>query len=214
MPVDLLGLILFLTAVSPGYVYLRIAEARQPRPTRATLILTVEIFLIGSVFTAAGGLTVSAVMQVRYGLVERLLADPGAYLEEQYALVATWVATIVALAHLMAALVARVVYHKVVAGYSPGGSVWTEILARDHDVTLVLVSVHLTDARVISGYVSGFDLDAPGGERDLALQAPIFLQAPSGAPIRQRNLDRLIISADMIEEIGVRYEEAAAVLAS
>lgn len=212
MPVDLLGLILFLTAVSPGYVYLRIAEARKPRPTRPTLVQTVEIFLIGSVFTGLAGVGVSAFMQDQFGLLDGWISDSGQYWKEHYNLVATWVTCVIVVAHGAAAGTARFIYRNVPPGYSPGGSVWTQMLARDHDETLVFVSAHLADANVVSGYVSGFDLDAERSQRDLALQAPIYLTLPGHAPARQPAIERLIVSADMIDQIGVRYESAAEIL--
>nr|MDQ6947331.1 DUF6338 family protein [Actinomycetota bacterium] len=64
IPGGVVGLLLFVVAVAPGYVYLRVAERFETRPDRSQLLEAAELVVIGAVVT-----TITALVAVILGAV-------------------------------------------------------------------------------------------------------------------------------------------------
>ena len=106
MPTTLVGLLLFVALLAPGFTYLLIAE-RGPLPVRGVSVLreTASVALASVLFNAAAVITVAALRAVAPGLTPdtgRLVREGLPYLRTHYAAIAWWSAGALCLACLLA----------------------------------------------------------------------------------------------------------------
>ena len=64
LPYTALILILFFSALAPGFVWLRVSETRAFRPQRSTALQIAELAILGCAFTLATGLVMVAAGQI------------------------------------------------------------------------------------------------------------------------------------------------------
>lgn len=76
----LLGLLLFAASLGPGYVYLRVAELREPRQERSQLVEAAELVFAGVVASTIGSLVIVAIAEATETVdVDELALDPASY---------------------------------------------------------------------------------------------------------------------------------------
>lgn len=73
----MLGLILLLAGIGPGYVFVRVAERREPRIERSQLLEAAELLVVGAVLSTAAALVVLIITQATRALDLEALADNG-----------------------------------------------------------------------------------------------------------------------------------------
>jgi hypothetical protein len=209
VPGNLLGLALFVLAVTPGYIYLRVAERRAPRPERSPLLLTVELVVIG---TGATLLTVLGIaVTLRLLSVQPIDVDEWLRLGSVYAsshlLPLTLVfCVVILLSNLGTGLVAYWLHKGKRPGFHPGGSVWTEIMTRDAGKNYVFLSLQLKNGGKVEGYLHSFALEKIDSDSEIALQPPIFVAYPGEGRRRAPKTQRLIVSRGEVAHIAVSYE--------
>jgi hypothetical protein len=205
IPGTLLGLVLFLAAVGPGYVYIRVAELRVPRADRSALLETVELLVIGSVCTSTATATVLVVGKAARLLnVETLRNERGAYLLLHPARGLGSLVVIFLISYLVAYLAARRIYRDAPKAQKPG-SAWRHVLAADDGQQRLWATVELKDRRVVQGQVHIFSTDSSRGDRDLVLAAPMRVRHVDG---HEQHLadDYLILAAEDIGYVAALYE--------
>jgi hypothetical protein len=69
IPTTVAGVAVFLASLSPGYIWVRVAEVRVPRQRRTQLLEAAELVLLGGVFSV---ISVAAVyiFSVESGLID------------------------------------------------------------------------------------------------------------------------------------------------
>jgi hypothetical protein len=209
VPGNLLGLALFVLAVTPGYIYLRVAERRAPRPERSPLLLTVELIVIGT------GATLLTVLGIA-GLLGLLSVEPvdvgewlrtGSVYANSHLLPLTLVfCVVIVLSNLGTGLVAYWLHKGKRPGFQPSGSVWTEIMTRDAGENDVFLSLQLKSGAKVEGYLHSFPLERIDADSEIALQPPIFVAYPDEERRRASKTQRFIVSRGEIAHITVMYE--------
>jgi hypothetical protein len=182
VPDTVLGLLLFVGAIGPGYVWVRVAEVRRPQQQRSAILEAAELAFVGLLCTGLAALVVLAVADGWDALgvdLESLAADGGEYLLTEPVRGVGLVLAILALGFL-ASLTAAWIHHTEPATILPGYSVWDRLFRVDDASVRVYAAVELRDRRRFSGYVYVWDVGTSEEDRELALQAPIMMQAPGG----------------------------------
>lgn len=210
IPGDLLGLILLLTAVAPGYVFIRTSERFHARPGRSAFLETAEVLVVGAACTTVAGLAAIALQEWWFHDVfvdVRAWAEQGnSYLRDVPFRLARSVGLVLLIACGTAYGAARLANWGRRGDVVLGATVWRGAFgaASDEDKRAWL-AVHLHDGTVIEGYVKGY----PTGASDvqaLALQRPIAITPSEGLRSLVPNVDGAVINADQIAMIGVRIE--------
>lgn len=204
IPQTLLGVVIFVVAVAPGYSYLRFAERRAPRPDRSRLMEAAELLGIGSALLAvASAATIG--LGVRWPEVfvnlRAWAASGSQYLgDEPYRGLAS-VAAVLLIAHAAAYPLARLTHRGARASLHPAVSVWHQVLGEDIETTAKFLALQLRSGRVVEGYLRAYSIDTPLVDREISLQAPIFVTHDG-----QRQLiaaTSMIFRGEDIAEIGV-----------
>jgi hypothetical protein len=216
LPGDLVGLILLLAAVAPGYVFVRVAEQYRPRPERSALLETAEVLAIGAACTTFAALLAVGLEYAMHGLVvdvSKWSSQGNAYLRERPFTVARSIGLALVGACAIAYLSALIVNRGRPAGIIPGVTVRAGVFEpAGRAGRRAWVAVHLKDGSVVEGYLLAYPT---GGSdvQEIALQKPIGRTDPGQQRALVAGIDRVIIPADEIAMIGVRIEGASATTA-
>lgn len=208
IPANLVGLVLFVLVLAPGWLWVRVAERRQVRPDRSALLEAAELVVTGVIFTAVAAAVVVAIGNGK-GLLPELrdvTASGSTYAQDEPYRTAGTIVIVFALSLAAAYGSARLVYRGKEASLVPAGSVWRDVFGEGGEGRPIFVSATLKDGRVVDGYLYSYSTNANGGDRDLGLQAPIYVW--SGEPLKRMRApaDRTILRAQQIVAIWVRYE--------
>jgi hypothetical protein len=195
IPSTLLGLILLLAGIGPGYVFVREAERREPRIERSQLLEAAELLVVGAVLSTAAALVVLIITQATGALDLEALANNGVkyILREPIPNLTALLATLL-LSYGAAYVLARAVHRGRQPTLYPNRAVWWQEIADLKTSGPVFTTVELRDGRVIDGYVSAYTIDADADRRDMALQRPIFVRARRQPNRALLDVDRLILS--------------------
>lgn len=185
IPETLLGVLLLIGSIGPGYVWIRVSELRRPQQQRSTLVETAELAVVGFGCTAVAALVVLAVAD----RVERLRidlpaaeADFGAYVATEPVRAIGTVIAVFGFAHLLALVGARL-RHRGETTLVPGYSVWDQVFELADRSVRVFAETELRDGRRFTGFVHTWDVGSTEDRRDLALYAPITVAAPGRDPV-------------------------------
>lgn len=208
IPANLVGLLLFVLVLAPGWLWVRVAERRQVRPDRSALLEAAELVVTGVIFTTAAAVVVVGI-GVGVGWLPELRAvtmSGSTYVQDEPYRTAGVVAMVFALSLVAAYGTARLVYRGKEASLVPAGSVWQDVFGEGGEGRPIFVSTSLVDGRVVDGYLYSYSTDASGGDRDLALQAPIYVW--SGEPLERMRATahRTVLRAEQMVAMWVRYE--------
>jgi Family of unknown function (DUF6338) len=190
IPSTALGLVIFLAALGPGYIYIRVAERRRPRVERSGLLEAVE--LVGN---AAGLVSIAGFAR-----------GPEAYFRAHSVLLIGLGASVLVLGYVVAYAWAAIVYRKQTVSVKPASTSWYDAFwddrpSRDH---LVVVNVELRDRRRITGVLRSFTIGLEDN-REIELVAPIAIKADAKArPSTLRDTFLLVREADVLAITG-RY---------
>lgn len=208
IPANLIGLVLFVLVLAPGWLWVRIAEKRQVRPDRSPLLEAAELVVTGVVFTAVAAAVVVAVGNGNGWLPELrdVTASGSTYAQDEPYRTAGAAVIVFALSLAAAYGTARLVYRGKEASLVPAGSVWRDVFGVGGEGRPIFVSATLEDGRVVDGYLYSFSTDADGGDRDLGLQAPIYVWSGEPPERMRAPADRTVLRAQQIIAMWVRYD--------
>jgi hypothetical protein len=209
IPGNLLGLILFLTAVAPGYVFVRTSERFRARPGRSALIEAAEVLVIGAACTTIASLIAIGLAEWHDGLFVDIPAwaeQGNRYLRGEPYRLARSVGFVLIAASVTAFGLAHLANRGRTGDIVLGTTVWGGVFEpASHKGQRAWLAAHLHNGRIVEGYVKGY----PTGASDvqaLALQWPITVTETDGSRTLVPGVDRVIIDAGQIAMIGVRYE--------
>jgi uncharacterized protein DUF6338 len=208
----LLGLVAFAATAGPGYLFVRLAERREPRHDRSPLQEAAELILVGGLATAAG-LLVSLALWEALGLVHSgtLGDDVGQYLLAHPARSLVVLATALAVSYSAVWVLARLLLGTA-EDIRPSDSAWYAAFRRQAPEGYgVLVTLTMRDGRAFTGALSSFTVP-PEKEREILLNAPanrpIYLQDSNG--VHEMTDAFIIIQSSEILFLSGVYEAAVA----
>ena len=205
IPDSVFGLLLLAASLGPGYMYVRIAERRNPRPNRSALLETAELITVGGSCSAVA-FVVAAVLARWTDMVDlvALEQDAAVYTVAHPARVFLLLLVGLGGAYLLAWIAARAIYRGVPASLFHH-SVWHELL-RAQAGGRPYVTVELRDGRTVAGPVAYYTVqEAPPDSRELVLIKPIRARAASGMPYVPVVDDRIALRASDITALSVQY---------
>lgn len=126
IPYTTLGLIVSLAALGPGYLYIRAAEVRSPRPERSGLVEAVELVVIGA-FASTLSLIIVVLVAGWANAVNAhsLLVTPTLYFHHHAFAVVELLGLALIAAYLLAYVGARTVHRRQTASLRPGVTSWS-----------------------------------------------------------------------------------------
>jgi hypothetical protein len=198
IPTTALGLVVFLAALGPGYVYLRVAERRGVRPERSGLLEAVELAVVGAFASTVATLAVFALADAANVVnIHVLGSDPQHYAEDHPLRLLWLVAVTLLTGYALAWTGARLVHLRNEPNIVPGGTAWGNAFRAElpHPYDVVRVTVELRDGRKLTGPLGGFTTDADA-DRELCLAAPIFVQLPGPGAQPTRLEDDFIVARE------------------
>lgn len=225
MPTTLVGLLLFVVLLAPGFCYLLRREREQPARTVSTFRETVTLAAISLCCDATVGVAFAVVrilLPTRTPDIGALVRHPGDYAREHYASLAWWgLGLLMAACLLGVALASTDIGAKTAArlGRIPGlrwlappansvtfQSAWWRLF-HQHEDSLVHVGCHLDDGSFISGWLLSYAADHDEtGDRELTLSAPVFFRPAGDADGADLDgVGAVAVSARRIVDLLVSY---------
>jgi hypothetical protein len=174
LPDTLLGLVVFSAAAGPGYLYVRLSRAREPRYERTTLEEAAEFVVFGALSSGfAILLTLGVGDAVEFLDTDKIGEDATGYAVDEPLRVLAALAAVLAVSYGSVYLVTTQLVHRGAPTISPGETAWYaafhRMLPKDHGA---YVTVELRDGRALAGLVIAYtpDNDEP---REILLSRPV-----------------------------------------
>jgi hypothetical protein len=186
VPSTVLGIVAFVAAVGPGYLYVRLAERREPQQERTRLKEAAELTVIGALASMVG-LSVALAIGREISLIDVnvLAIDPGRYLVLHPWRALGLLSLIAAVSYGGVFAVSKVLEKRSdkdqLVPYSAWYALFGEKRPPGHGVR---AAVGLRDGRVIEGNLYSY---TPEAVRD----RDIVLHAPPGRKLRVAYWDRV-----------------------
>lgn len=206
MPTTLFGILLFLAGIGPGYVYVRIAERREPQVQRSALLEAAGLLVIGGLTTGVAALIVLVVADKTDQVdLEALVRRGTNYVATDPIPVLVAALVTLLLSYGAAVSLALIVYRGKKASIYPNRSVWWQTIGEAKDTggakdtreakatRPVFATLELKDGRVVDGYVHAYTIDMDSDRRDISLQRPIFVRAPWQIKRTALGVDYLVV---------------------
>lgn len=205
IPNSVFGLLVIAASLGPGYLFVRIAERRNPRPARSSLLEIAELISVGG-SCAAISLLVALVIAQKTGAVDlNALAKRGTDYALTHPLPVFTLLIGVLLGSYALAVVGTLVVHQGVPATLRQHSVWHELLRRQ-DGYQPFATAELRDGRVVAGPVAYYTVEeAPPDCRELVLIKPIRARAAPNAQFVEVLDDRVVLRASDISVLAVKY---------
>ena len=224
-PTTILGVILFLAVLLPGFAWLWASERRGPMVVRPATVAIAELAVVGT-FVAAVACGVVVFLGTRYSWLVDVPVwltsdDPWAYLGEHFwqAWTSFFLQLVVGMALAVGAAAALRRPGRTV--FSAGGTVLHQVLEAERSVPRsapvqdgaasrqALMFLQTTGGTVVQGYLRCFSADR--NEPYLAIESPISVgKAGRQDPLEEREADCVIVNMNHVEYAAVRYDEAGA----
>lgn len=204
-PETIVGIVVLLAAIAPGFVFIRVVERREPRVERSPLLEAAELALVGGTTTATATLFLLASTRGDPSVdFRRFLLSPRLYVANRPATVVLLVLGILVLSYLLAWLLGLVLVRGRPANIHPNLSVWRAAI---HDSVQssggALAAVELDDGRVVSGIVFAYTIDPDVEGRELALRRPLFARTSGVAKPTPVDADYIVIPGDKIRYLAI-----------
>lgn len=206
IPSSVVGLLLFVACLGPGYVYVRLVERSEPRADRSTLHEAVEFLVVGAVTSTIAVAVVLIVARYSHWLdPESLGTHTRHYVVVHPIRASSAVLAVLVLSYGGAALAALAARAGKETGHKPGSSAWMELLRTDAKDPPLIVTVEMRDGRKVSGYLHGATAGVVG-DRELALKKPIAVTPQHGSAFVLVHEDFLILrEQDVVMVTGHSY---------
>ena len=193
-----------LTALLPGWIFLRLAERRAPRPERSGLAELVELAAVGFSTVACSVLVVAGLSWTPIpGLfdVREWAHIRSGYLGQHIGSALLSTTFIVLISYALAVALFLIVYGFKSKRIHPESTVWYDALGRTPDGNYAWVGVQRPDGSLVEGFLLSYSYadEEAGG---IALQAPMRLTTP-GHEAGELALTRLVIPGNQIQAISV-----------
>lgn len=202
---NVLELLLLAAALGPGWVWINVAERRIARPERAGLLEAAELVVVGALCTTVAALMVLPAADAVGALgPEAVRRDGAAYLLNQPVRALPVVAALLAASYMLAWIAARITYGHHQPTQQPG-TVWREVLGARKGAAAAVATVELRDGRRIQGAVASYTHTGPEQPREIALAAPMRVQATGQDTPVELPGDCLILQEQDILAITVTY---------
>jgi hypothetical protein len=198
--------LLALASLFPGWIFIRLAERRAPRPERSGFAELVELAAVGFSTVGLSALIVAGLSWTRLpGLFNvRIWARlRGNYLGQHIGFALLSMALVAGLSCILAVGLFFAIYKFQSKGIHPESTVWYDALGRTPEGKHAWVGVQCADDSLVEGFLFSYsysDEDAAG----IALQGPMRLTRP-GEKAGDLALDRVIIPGDQIRAISVLH---------
>lgn len=203
IPSNLVGLVLFVASLGPGYVYVRLAEVDSPRPARSTFFEAVEMAIVGALATTAAVAVVLLIGSWAGWLdLVQLFDAPRRYALGHSVASVCLGAAILTVSYLVAIGAGRMLRRSPQGvSHRPSGTGWTEAFVerRPNDSDLV-VTVRTKSNELVSGQVLAYS-GASGDNRELALFGPLV----GGDPPRTLEAQFIILREEEIAYVAGQY---------
>jgi hypothetical protein len=174
----LFSLVLFAAAIVPGFIFVKVAERRVPRPERSQLLEAAEVVFVSVFTTSVAALAVLAFSNERDFLDKRrLTGDFGTYLLDEPVEVFGAFVGLLLLSVLLAFGIAQVRYLRVRPSISQG-TMWWEALGRWKKTHYAYATVERTDGWIFAGQVLAYSMEPEIENRELVLRKPIHANVP------------------------------------
>lgn len=186
IPDTLLGLLLFVGSIGPGYVWVLYAERRRPREERSAILEVAELAFVGVACTGVSALVVLVVVNEWESLevdTSRLVAEGVSYLAAEPVRGLGTLLAILGLSYGLALGAARLKYGSP-RPIVPALNVWDEMFALLRPEQRVYATAELRDGRCFAGWVYRWDAGLSAEHREIGLAAPISMRSP-GVPARE-----------------------------
>lgn len=190
IPDTLLGLLLFVGSIGPGYVWVLFEERRRPREQRSAILEAGELAFVGVACTGLAALVVLVVVKewTELGVDPSRLATEGVrYIVDEPVRGLGPLLAILALSYGFAWGAAHVVHgsgKRVITGLN----VWDEIFSLTDTSRQVYVTAEVRDGRRFAGWVYRWDAGGSAHYREITLHAPISMLSPDSD---ERQLDNI-----------------------
>ena len=205
MPDTLIGLLVALAGVAPGYIFVRQAERREPRRERSTLLEAAEMLLIGGSSTAVSILLVLSLAQaISYLDLPALLEEPTHYFGVQPQRVLVAGCAVLAVSYSLSWVAATLIFRGRPPNIHPNYSVWRAVISEASRTSGdAMAALEMKDGRVVSGFVHSYTLDPDSDVREIALKEPIYARTAGSAPVRIET-DYLIVPGEALNYLSVQ----------
>ncbi|MFB6752503.1 DUF6338 family protein [Streptomyces sp. NPDC056353] len=211
MPSSLLGLVLFVVCLVPGFVYVAARDMRLPERTSSAFRETTRVVLASLAFDGIVLAVFALIRTASPGLTPdtgRLVREGWAYARDDYGRLTLWSCALLAAAACVALAAARLL-PRGPGPLSVESSWW---LLFDRYPALVgakctYVGCELVDGSYLAGVLKHFAHQAEEtSDRELALAAPLEYRSHPGAPSRRLTGHQLVsVSAGQIKFLTVTY---------
>ena len=199
--------LLVLLALLPGWLFIRLAERRGPRPERSSLVEFLELAAVGFSAIVVSALIVAGLSFVMHPWlfnVKAWAAERQRYLGDHLgaALVSTMCGLV--LSCILVFLLYLLIYGRRSAGFKPGSSVWIDCLGNAPKNQQNWLGIHRPDGSLIEGLLLSYPAGPDSDVREISLAKPIRLTPKDGETF-DLPIDRVVIPGDEIAAITVLH---------
>lgn len=212
-PTTLLGLLLFLWLVTPGFLFTLLAGRRRAAAKESVFQETAGVVVTSVLFSSLGTAVAALVLHAIGVNVDlgRVIGDSRAYLAQHYRAVGLFLGLQI-LASCVAAVLANVamaLLTRVRTGQASPRlaqeSAWDRPLGRVPRGSRPRVWVRLSSGIELLGFVAAVGHEIDVGERELVLRDPIEMRYPGQDATHPLVEKRLIVQGADIEFLAVKY---------
>lgn len=209
LPNTALGLLIFISVLMPGFIWLHQTERRVPRPRRTGVLAIAEITVIGCSITFISALVVSIIGQLFAPPFLKVTEWVTAINIRNYLIQEFWGAIISALSTLSLSAIIAFFFPKFICRNRPadinlGSTVWYTILGQERDRRQAKLGISLTNGTSIEGYLFSYPIDQ--NDDQIALRKPISYRSDNKVEY-PLPVDRVIIPKEQIVSIGVVFTD-------
>ncbi|MFI8360007.1 DUF6338 family protein [Streptomyces sp. NPDC085612] len=216
MPGSVVGAVLLLVALTPGYVYHQALRRYSARDTRTTTAEVVELFGVGALTTTTGLLLTLLLAELAPFLVplSKIVHAPADFPARPWSWVATGLLAL-AVSFLLSAsagvLAGRRSPRRVGAGLREGTpALWAFTdRAPEDPARKAFLAVELSDGRLVEGYVRYVSSDPDPERRDLVLQRPIAWTGPGATPRTPSQARFVFVPGALVSVVHISYPAPA-----
>jgi hypothetical protein len=207
IPSTLLGVAVLVAGVTPGYIYLRLAEERVQRRERSALGETAELVFVGVITTSVSvALAVAVAKQLKVVTSVDLRSGLGLYLADHTSKAFLLIVGMLLLSYAFAALAALIILRGRPRSIA-AGDVTRQVLGRDPGKT-AFATIELDTGWAFSGPVLAYSLESEAPNREIVLYEPIHARRPGGKASRLDD-SFLVVATKDATYVSVKYRDTA-----
>jgi hypothetical protein len=214
VPTTLVGLVLFIALLTPGFAYSARRERSGPERQFSALRETVAMVVVSVVcdlVVLSLALVVWSALPKRTVDLTSLLAKPGDYAVKHHVALWIWGVGLVGVATLLAVLIAGPLVDRLGRrDEAPFLSAWGRLFTAHPDCR-VHVGCHLSDGTYVAGWLLTYSRSAADvADRELTISGPVqYRAAGQQEAVELPNVGALAVSARQLTLLQVSYVRAA-----